>query len=521
MRLKNIIVVSTSTILSRVLGLLRDALTVALLGVSAINSAFIFAFTIPNLFRRLLGEGALTSALIPVFSEEIEKKGKAAGFQFVNQALSWALLIFVGITALGMAMSYSLYKMEWLEGRYHLGMQYLTILFPYMLCVCLSALITAILNVLNRFGAASLSQVWLNCTMVGSLGLAIFWHKDAMTTALYLCYGVIAGALAQILVPSFRLYKMGWRPRLNLNISASLKELVQLLLPGIAGASVFQINIVVSRFLAFSINDEGISILYIANRLIELPLGIFAIAISTVLFPEIARLVAQNKQHAIGKTYIKGLRLIFIIMIPAAVGLIVLSEPILRILFEWGHFTEENVLMTQPILMITAIGLPFYGMSNLSTKGLHGLKDMRTPYRVAIKSFLINAFLSIVLGHLLGINGIALANLIAATYQAFSLHWKLTAKNIEYEKLNLSASLIKITIASSVMAITAFGIYRCMNHFIEYKKLADALTVMVGIGIAIIVYLLTLYWLGMEEKEELKKLFNKLNPKTEMSEKEL
>lgn len=510
MRLKNIVLVSASTMGSRILGLFRDVLTSTLFGLSAVNSAFIFAFTIPNLFRRLLGEGALTSALIPTFSDEFEKKGKVAAFQFVNQTLSWALLVFFFLTLAGMAASYCLYKVEWLEGRYHLGMKYLIILFPYMICVCLAALITAILNVLNRFGTTSLSQVWLNSTMIAALGVAMLLGKGLEETGIYLCIGVIIGGGLQILIPAIRLYQMGWIPRINFGISKALIDLVKLLLPGIAGASIFQINIVVSRLLAFSISDEGISILYLANRLIELPLGVFAIAITTVLFPEMAKLVAQDKSSMIGKTYTKGLRLIFIITIPAAVGLIVLSEPILRALFEWRNFSESDVLMTQPILMIAALGLPFYGMSTLATRGLHGLKDMCTPYRVAIRSFFVNALLSLILGNTMGVSGIALANLVAAIYQAFALHLFFIKKNVGYEKSSLTFPIIKIAIAALIMGIHAYGIYYCLDYFIDYKKLADFLTISAGIGLSVIIYMLSIYLLGLEEKDELKAIFARI-----------
>lgn len=510
--LKNIFVVSFFTLSSRVLGLLRDVILFAFLGASAINSAFIFAFTLPNLFRRLLGEGALSSAIVPVFSEEYEKNGEQAAFRFLNQALSWVLIILVALVILGSIVFFGMGHLKGLEERWYLGFELGIILLPYMLFVCLAAIIAATMNIFERFALGALSQVWLNLSMIFFLGVVgAYFGKTPMAQVYFLCLGVLVGGMIQVAVPVKTLLRMGWRPKLDFNLSEGILELAKLMLPGLAGAVIFQVNIVVSQFLAFALNDQSVSILYLANRLIEFPLGVFTIAVTTVLFPTISRLAVQKKYFELSKEYERGLRMIFAITVPAMMGLIILHKPILRFLFEWGNFNSEDIDLTAPILLVFSVALPFYSLATFATRGFHAIKDMRTPYKIAIFIFILNVILSLSLMYPFGTLGLAMANVISAIINAICLQNFLMRKNEFFRQEAILQSIFKILMASSVMGLSAWSAALLLNRYFGIGKMGDLMIIILGIPLAIGVYFYVLKLLKFEELQELTKLFKRGN----------
>lgn len=421
--LRNIGVVSFFTAGSRVLGLFRDMLMFALLGAGIWNSAFLVAFTVPNLFRRLLGEGALTSALVPVFSRVLENEGRSEGFRFFNQVffrLCLLLLVLVGFGILGLSLAGYL---DWLPERGRLGAELSSILLPYMWFICLAAILSGGLQCLGRFAAAAVTPVLLNLTMISALGLAWYLNLNEQGTVYWLCGGVLLGGLLQMILPGLDFMKQGWRPQPDRGRSKALGQLWTLFLPGLLGAAILQVNILVSRLLAFSLDEASVALLYLSSRLMELPLGIFTIAVVTVYFPLLAKLAGGDDRAAFGQSFNEGLRLILAITIPAGVGLTVLADPILRLLFEWGAFDRTDVAATRPLLIIYALGLPLYSVATFSARGLHACQDMVTPVRVALVCLVSNALLGLILMQFIGASGLALANVLSASIQA-GLLWR-------------------------------------------------------------------------------------------------
>ena len=220
-----------------------------------------------------------------------------------------------------------------------MGIELGIVLLPYLVLICLAAIIHAGLSVLKRFTLAALSPVWLNLTMIVSLGgFGFYLAESSIERVAYLCGGVIIGGIFQLILPAVSLHRKGWHPAFDLKRTARMNELVSLYLPGLAGAAIYQINIVVTRFLAFWLDDAAVSILYLTNRLLELPLGVFAIAVTTVLFPSLSQFVARNDLPGFTGVFHQGVRMITAVTIPAAMGLIILREPILNLLFVWGVF---------------------------------------------------------------------------------------------------------------------------------------------------------------------------------------
>ncbi len=500
----NIFLVVISTIGSRILGLLRDILIFASFGTTALNSAFILAFTLPNLFRRLLGEGALNAALVPTLTEELEENGEKGAFLFINQVLTRVLFILLIVVA---TLGLTLVAIDFIPGlndRWYLGVELGIVLLPYLVLICLAAIIHAGLSVLKRFTLAALSPVWLNLSMIVSLGgFGFYLGESSIDRVAYLCGGVIIGGIFQLVLPAVSLNRKGWHPAFDLKRTARMNELVSLYLPGLAGAAIYQINIVVTRFLAFWLDDAAVSILYLANRLLELPLGVFAIAVTTVLFPSLSQFIARNDLPGFTRVFHQGVRMITAVTIPAAMGLIILREPILNLLFVWGMFKSNDVMQTMPVVFTLALALPFYAIGGFTTRGFYALKDTRTPYRLAILNFIVNLFFSLILMGPLGVIGLAIANVLASVVHTFVLYWMLGKKIPTLKFGSLALPIIKIIIAGFTMScITAFFWSR-VHSSISDPKLAAIIAIFIIMPTAIIFYFSLLWVFKFDELKEL------------------
>jgi len=322
---KKISVVSILTIMSRLLGLVRDVLFFTCFGVSAVGSAFILAFTIPNLFRRMLGEGTLSSAFIPVYSETEKKHSLEKAHTVLNQVLS-RLLIFLIFLSLAICIFSGLaseYQMN-LELKWANGLLLNSIIFPYVLFICVSAIMVGALQVHGKFFAGAFSPIILNFFMISCL-LIFYFHfgwRD-FELAIALCMAVLIGGLFQMAWPWIQLrMENSWKWKFDVSSSVGTEKIKELFFVGFFGAAVGQINIMVSRLLAYSLDDEGaLSYLFLSARLIELPLGVFAISISTVFFPELSRAFASGDDANFKQHFARGFRLTLAIILPAAVGL--------------------------------------------------------------------------------------------------------------------------------------------------------------------------------------------------------
>lgn len=511
LKVKHISIVSLSTLGSRVLGLLRDVLIFSFFGVSVVNSAFILAFTLPNLFRRLLGEGALTSALMPVMAQELEDSGKEEAFSFLNKVLSRLTLLLAVLVVLSMVALQFVPLLSAPPERWYLGAHLAAILMPYMLLVCLAAIFSAALNLLNRFAIAALSPVWLNLAMIVGLGGFGAWFGNTPEERVYyLCAGVLVGGFFQLLLPVIALKREGWKPQWDSRRIKALDEMVALFIPGLIGAAVFQVNIVVVRLLAFALDNAAVSVLYLASRLVELPLGVFTIAITTVVFPSITKLAAKGAFPDFSEEFAHGMRLILAVTVPAATGLIVLSKPILTLIFEWGAFSAHDVSLVAPVLVISAIGLPFYSMATMATRGFHALKDTRTPVAIGLCSFILNLGLALWWMQRWGVIGLAAASVASACFQNIALRVLLIRKQPLIRKGRFWFPLIEVVAASKIMAIIVWLGMTYGTALWGAGKLGDVLSLIITIPVGVIFYLLFLKVFRFQEVYEIKHLFLKV-----------
>ena len=462
--LKHIGIVASATLVSRVLGLGRDMLTTAVFGTSALNSAFVTAFTLPNLFRRLLGEGALTAALVPTLHEEMGRRQREGAFALVSQVASWLLVVTVAMIGLGQAGWLTERAVEHgvsadTAQRWEQGAELAVVLFPYMIFVCLAAAFSAALQTLGRFLEPALSPIWLNVAMISMLaGAAYLGWADGLDGAMrWLCAGVLIGGFLQMAVPAAALMREGWRPRFDLGVGDALRGIVHLMVPTLFGSAIYLVNMAVSRLVGLSLNDAAASVLNLATRLMELPIGVFAVAVSTVVFPLISKYAAQGDHANLAGAYRKGMRLILLINTPAAVGLAVLATPIIRLLFERGAFTVEDTRMMVPILAVFAAGLPFFSFVNLVLRAFYAQKDTTTPVRAAFLSFTVNLGLSIALMGPLSTVGLAIASNVAVVVQAWYLQVHLARRQPALAFHHLAGDAAKVLLASVLMGGVVAG----------------------------------------------------------------
>ncbi|MDQ8193465.1 murein biosynthesis integral membrane protein MurJ [Coraliomargarita sp. SDUM461004] len=518
--IKNIVVVSLSTVGSRLLGLLRDILIFAALGTSLWNSAFILAFTLPNLFRRLLGEGALTSAIVPVFSDVLEREGREGAFRFFNQVLLRLLLALILIVGVGMLFLAWAAGSAWLPERWVTGAGLAVWLLPYMFFICLAAIISAGLNLVGRFAVAASTPILLNLAMIAALLAGLCLDVETARIVYWLCGGVLLGGALQLIVPALDLMRQGWRPRLEAPGGGELAELWRLFLPGLMGAAILQVNILVSRLLAYSLDESAVSVLYLSSRLMELPLGVFTIAVATVFFPLLARALSSGDEAGFSSAFLQGMRLVVGISLPAGVGLLVLGKPILEFLFLWGAFEQADVLATVPLLAIYGLGLPLYSAATFATRGLHASKDMRTPVRVAGCCLLINLLSGLLLMQFWGAAGLATANVLAALVQSVLLWRALASGRAALSFGALWPALLKICLSGVVMGLVCAFAWPYLAQFDLGEKLSAAVTVLLCVPGGILVYLGMLYCLRFEELSMLKEFFVRYLPQRSLKREE-
>ncbi len=410
------------TLASRILGLARDVLMFAVLGNGALTAAFLLAFTLPNLFRRLLGEGALASSSIPVLTEVAHLQGREPAFALLNALIGRLLVLLLVLLLMGSGLLFLVRYQPGLAERWYGGAELAMVLMPYMVLVCLSAFLCGMLQVLGRFALAAANQIWLNLTMIGAMLAGLYAGPGwAQGTIWLLCGGVLAGGLLQVVVPVWGLAREGWRAGSWWERNLHLHKVLRLFVPGILGAALFQINILVTRLLAFSLNDAATGLLYIANRLVELPLGLFGIAIATVVFPEMSAHQARGERGSFKESFAKGLRLTLAITIPAALGLGLLAEPVLGLLFKWGMFGMEDVREAVPVLQTAVLGLQFFAASTLLTRAWYAIQQLRVPVFLSLMLVLANLVLGVIFMRIWGTLGLALSNVVSSALHCLLL----------------------------------------------------------------------------------------------------
>jgi putative peptidoglycan lipid II flippase len=495
---RNIAKVSLSTIVSRILGLVRDAFIFSALGAGLGSSAFILAFTFPNLFRRLFGEGALTSAVVPVLSKSLQTRGRPAAYGVLNQVLSRLFILLCALVLTGCCAFYGLSHADSLSERWQLCAELAVWTFPYVGFICLSALAVAILNVLGRFGAGAVSPILLNLSMIATTAFGIVCDLPSHQLLLCMTLGVLLGGFTQLLLPGLDLYRQGWRPILCFEQSHDYRKILVLFVPSLLGAGVVQLNLVLSRFLAYSLEDHAVSILFLASRLMELPLGVGTLAITTVFFPLLANSASRGDRNTFQSVFLKGMRMVLSLSIAAAAGLYVLREDLVRLLFEWGAFGGQETALTTPLVGMYAACIPLYSCAGFCLRALHAQQEMRWPVRVAGICLLVNLIGGWIFMQFMGVMGLAFASLLAACVQAALMLHGVAKSKLLIRWQQLGRPLMHALVAALVMGLICQGVLMLLNAVVLIGKTSSLLAVACIVPVGVLTYLLVLRFFRSE-----------------------
>ena len=459
--LKSASIISSVTLCSRLLGFGRDVVIAALFGTGMSSEAFFIAFRIPNLLRDLVGEGAANSAFVPVFCQYWVKDEKDDFWDLVANAFWIILIILTGISLLGALFSrpiVSLIAPGFLKNpaKFLLTVQLTRILFPYLLLIGLTAYAMGLLHTFKSFAAPAFSPCILNVCMIISVIIA---YRFIPNPIFGLALGVLVGGILQIGIQIPSLFKRGFRVRLlkiRLNLShPGIKKIFHLLIPRVFGTATYQLNVLIDTILAslsFIVGQGAVAAIYYSNRIVQLPLALFGIALSSAILPTLSRQAAVQDIESLKSTLSFSLRTIYFLMLPTALGLIVLTRPVIEVLFQRGSFDHYSVGICSSALFFYAMGLIFFGGIKVLIAGFYSLHDTRTPVVIAALALLVNFILNIILMFPLKVGGLALASSLSAGFNFALLYLSLTKRVGRIITRDSSYYFLKITGAGVAMA---------------------------------------------------------------------
>jgi putative peptidoglycan lipid II flippase len=513
--LRSASVVGANTLLSRILGYVRDRVIAYLLGTSLFADAFYALFRLPNTFRRLMGEGALTAAVVPVFTEVREREGAQAGWALAARLFFVVAAVLAVVTLAGVVFSAQILSVTGFAGRHadvvlEDAVSLNRIIFPYLFFICLAALAMALLNSVGVFGPSAFTPVLLNLCIIAA---ALLFGRRMEEPVRALAWGVLAGGILQLSFQVPFLWRRGFRLRTKGKIlSRRVLEVAWLFVPAAFGAGITQINILVGTLVATYLAPGSVSSLYYADRIMELTYGVYALGIATVILPAMSRFAARGELEHVKETLVFALRATFFIMIPSAAGLILLRGPIVETLFLGGSYDARSAEMTAFALLFYALGLAGYAAVKVIVAVFYAEKDTKTPVRAAFAAFAANILLMAWLVGPLSHGGIALATSCAAYLNAGLLFAVFLKRRGRIALGELGASLARTLAATAVMgAAVWFSAEKISLHetaALGEKALRLGVVIAAGAG----VYFLVAALLRAREIGELRSVFRRKLP---------
>jgi putative peptidoglycan lipid II flippase len=508
-------VVGFFTFLSRVLGLARDMVLAFFFGTGMTMDAFVAAFRIPNLLRRLFAEGSLTIVFIPVFTEYLTNKTRKEAFDLARIVLTLLTLVLAGVTLMGVLFAPWIVRIQaWGFGdtgvKYDLTVFLTRITFPYIFLISLVALFMGVLNSLRHFSAPAAAPIFLN---VGIIGAAYLISPHLTQPIVGVAIGVLIGGMLQVGLQIPWILKEGLKliPRWRLDHPA-VKRIGLLMLPAIFGSAVYQLNTYMGTLFASFLVEGSVSWLYYADRLVQFPLGVFAIAISTAALPSLSTQAARKDLEEFGDTLNHSLRLVFFIILPCMVGLIILGNPIIEVFFERGEFDAKSTLMTNQALFFYTLGLWAFSGTRIMVAAFYALQDTKTPVKVAFVAFVAYAVLGLALMGPLRHGGLAFALSLASALHFFLLVFLLNRKVYLVRLRPVLVSVLKCAFAATVMG---FGIFYVHARWLRVNSDAGLWNMSVDlaglIGIGMFLYFGTAIILRCRELESLRDIFSPIS----------
>jgi putative peptidoglycan lipid II flippase len=494
-----------ATLMSRLLGLVREQVYAAFMGTSAVAGAFHMAFTVPNLFRRLLGEGALTAAFIPIFKAKEKTDGEVEMWRAANVVIS-GLLVSAALVVAGVLLALSA-VLAWanLADSTRLMLQLLRLMFPYMLLVCLAAVLMGMLNARGFFFVPAFGAAMLNVVMIASvLLLAPRMGEDLETQIFGLAVGVLVAGLAQAGFQMPSLWGQGYRYRwVSPWRDPTVREVVRKMLPASVGVAAFQINVLVTQALAFGVHAPIVAAFNYSVRLMEFPQGLFGISLATYLLPTLSGHASEKDYDGFRGALREGLSYLLLLNLLASALLISLAEPVVRLLFQYGRFDPGSTFVVARALACLAPGLVAFSAVNIVARAFYALGDTITPMRISVFCLALNVVFAgmFLIGLDLGAAGLAVANSMTSTLNLglllFGLRRKLVRLDLGPLRESLAASLGAAALAG-VVAWTAWKAWELACGRPAEPTLPLRLgAVLVPMFLATVVYGVVCHWAGV------------------------
>lgn len=499
--LRSSALVGSMTMLSRVLGLVRDVVIAGFVGASANADAFFVAFKIPNFLRRLFAEGAFAQAFVPVLADYKEQGSTEAVKALLDRVagvLGSALMVITAFAIVAAPLVTTIFAPGFVaqEEKFLLTSQMIRITFPYLLLISMTGFCGAILNSYGRFAVPAFTPVFLNLSLIAAATVAAPYFTEPVFA---LAWGVLLAGVLQLLFQLPSLYRLDLVPRPVFDIKdEGVRRIMKLMIPALFGVSVSQVNLLLDTVLASFLPTGSVSWLYYSDRLTELPLGVFGIAIATVILPSLSANKSAAKEDHFSATLDWAVRCVLLIGVPAAIALLLLAEPILITLFQYGALTPKDVNMASLSLRAYSIGLLAFMLIKVLAPGFYARQDLKTPVIIGIKAMVANMVLNVLfvlplmyfwsVGHV----GLALATSVAAYLNAVLLLRGLLHKGIYRVQPGWGVYLFRLGAASGVMAVTIWFMaaepVQWLGWDWQRRSYEIALLCVAGIGVYMVVH---------------------------------
>lgn len=503
--------VGSMTFVSRILGFVRDLLIARIFGAGMFTDAFIVAFKIPNLLRRISAEGAFSQAFVPILSEYKSQRPFDETRQLVDRVATFMGIVLVAVTLLGMLAAPFLVSLiapgfSSEPEKMQLTSELLRITFPYIFFISLVAMAGGVLNTYNKFTAPAFTPVWLNVSMIAAM---LFFADTFDQPIKALAWAVFIGGVLQLAFQIPFLKQVGLLPRFNFNTQdEGVWRILKLMGPAVLGVSVAQISLIINTVFASFLITGSVSWLYYADRLMEFPTGLLGVALGTILLPSLSKAFASSDESAYSDLLDWGLRLTFILAAPAAVALAVLATPLVTTLFHYGEFTVHDVAMTQQALIAYSVGLLGLILVKILAPGFYARQNIKTPVKIAIFTLVTTQLMNVVFvfGLKLGHAGLALAIGLGACLNASLLFYNLRKSAVFKPQLGWLLFFAKLVVAITVMGFVLHWAMGDASLWVTFD-LSKRLMYLFGLVVCgAAVYFAVLFGLGLRVQDYMRKV---------------
>ena len=499
--LRSTSLVSIMTLMSRLMGFARDMVLAYFFGTQPGMDAFFVAFRIPNFMRRLFAEGAFSQAFVPVLAEYQKTRTVDEVRQFLariagSMGIVLTLVTIIGIIATPIIVYIFAPGFGHDSERTLLTIEMLRITFPYLMFVSLTAMCGAILNTYGYFGVPAFTPILLNISVILA---ALYLSPHLSHPVVGLAFGVLAAGILQFLfqLPFLHHRTLLVKPQHGFN-DPGVKQVLKLMVPALFGVSIAQLNLMVDSIFASFLHEGSVSWLYYTDRLTDFPLGVFGVAIATVILPHLSRRHTEQHGDQFSRSLDWGLRLLLIIGVPSALGLMLFSIPLIATSFGYGHFTANDILQTQKSLITLGLGIPAFMMVKVLASSFYARKDIKTPVKVGALAMVANTILCACFIQPLAHAGLTLASSIAGYLNCGLLLMLLLRRGIYHPSTGWRKFLLQLFTASGAMSIYLWFMAHDPGYWMSKHLAVRAGTLLTHVGVAILIYLLILRLCGMK-----------------------